>query len=201
MTAGQAANLCGSVAALAGALSFVLVYTLFAPWWTYRVGRLLVFKALVISGFMIVSIVAYIVNPDSGTGREPLFMVRGVLAGGFGLMMTYQAWLVSREQIRGASRRTGGAWDERGPKIMSSDAKMRQVIGDAVREATEPLKEAVEALSARLAAVEGSDGAPDDGTQKRGARGRTARAKTQPAETTAAADDEAKPGAAKESGE
>jgi hypothetical protein len=201
MTAGQTVSLCGSVAALSGALAFVLVYTLFAPWRTYRVGRLLVFKALVIAGFMIVSIVAYILGPDSGKHLGPLLTTRGVLAGGYGLMMTYQAWLVSKEQIRGASRRTGGAWDERGPGTMSSDARMRQVIADAVHEATEPLKKAVEALSARLAAVEGSDGAPDAETQKRGARGRTARAKTQPAETTATTDDGAKPDTAKGSNE
>lgn len=81
---------------------------------------------------------------------------------------------------------------------MSAEARMLGLIEDAVRRETEPLREAVDALSARLAAVEGSDGAPDAETAKRPTRGRTAKAKAQPAEATATAG-EAKAGTAGDS--
>lgn len=107
MMAGQAVNLCGSVTALAGALAFVFVYTLFAPWRRYQVGKLLVFKALVISAFMIVSIMAYVIDPGNGRHITPLLFVRGALAFGFGIAMLYQTYLVSSTQMKGASRDPG----------------------------------------------------------------------------------------------
>lgn len=64
---------------------------------------------------------------------------------------------------------------------------MQELIAAAVRRETEPLREAVEALSARLAAVEG-DGDPSDAeAPKRAARGRGARAKAQQADEPAEA--------------
>lgn len=62
---------------------------------------------------------------------------------------------------------------------------MKEQIAEAVREATEPLKRTVKELSARLAALEDSDGATEAEAPKRPARGRTAKAKAQPAEVTA----------------
>lgn len=108
MTAEQTVNLCGSIAALSGSLSFVLVYTLLAPWWRSHIGRLLVFKALAIASFMVVSILSYTVDrDDSGFGLGVLLLVRGIFAAGFGAMMTYQAWLVGRTQRRQAASRDG----------------------------------------------------------------------------------------------
>lgn len=110
MTTGQTVNLFGSIAALAGSLGFILVYSLLAPWWRNHVGRLLVFKALAISGFMIVSILSYVVEPENGLG--PLLLVRGILAAGFGVMMAYQAWLVRRTQVtEGTTDHVGGSTD------------------------------------------------------------------------------------------
>lgn len=65
---------------------------------------------------------------------------------------------------------------------------MQGLIEDAVRTAVKPLEQAVEALSARLAAVEGSGGPSGAEPQKRAARGRPAKAKAQPAEAAATAD-------------
>ena len=107
MTAGQTVNLGGSIAALAGCLTFVLIYSLCAPWWRSHVGRLLVFKALAIAAFMTVSVLEYTVDADDGAGLGDLLMVRGILAAGFGVMMAYQAWLVGRTQARGGSRTAG----------------------------------------------------------------------------------------------
>lgn len=80
---------------------------------------------------------------------------------------------------------------------------MKAQIEDAVRGATEPLERAVEELSARLAAVEGSGGAKSAAPAKRATGGRTAKAKAasdapstqaeaQPAEATAATGDDDK---------
>lgn len=65
---------------------------------------------------------------------------------------------------------------------MSSEARMRSVIDDAVRAATEPLHEAVNDLSARLAALEGDGGPSTAQTPKRATSGRTGRGKAQPAD-------------------
>jgi hypothetical protein len=72
---------------------------------------------------------------------------------------------------------------------MSAEARMQGLIEDAVRAAVKPLEDAVEALGARLAAVEGSSGPAGAAPAKRAAGGRTAKAKAQPAESTATADD------------
>lgn len=72
---------------------------------------------------------------------------------------------------------------------MSAEARLQEQIADAVRRETQPLREAVEALSARLAAVEGDGGQSDAEPAKRPARGRGARAKAQPADDAASADD------------
>ena len=108
MTAGQAVNLVGSIAALAGSLAFVLVYTVFAPWWRNRIGRLLVVKALFMSAFMVVSITAYVLDSGNGDRLGPLLLTRGLLAAGYGLVMAYQAWIVSYTQMKAASRRAAG---------------------------------------------------------------------------------------------
>lgn len=100
MTTGQTVNLCGSAVALLGSLSFVVVYSAVAPWWRSRVGRLLVSKALAIVGFMTVSISAYVIDPSASGHIGPLLITRGALAGGFGLAMAYQAWLVCYTQIK-----------------------------------------------------------------------------------------------------
>lgn len=63
---------------------------------------------------------------------------------------------------------------------MSAEARMQGLIDDAVRRETAPLKEAVDALSARLAAVEGDGGAKDAAPAKRAPSGRTAKSKTAP---------------------
>lgn len=104
---GQAINLCGSVTALAGSLAFIIVYTLFAPWRTYRIGRLLVTKALFMTGFMVMSILTYVIAPNSGRHIGPLLIVRGALATGYGLMMIYQAYLVTHTQMKGAPKNPG----------------------------------------------------------------------------------------------
>lgn len=106
MTAGQMVNLCGSIFALSGSLAFVLVYSLFAPWWRNRIGRLLVMKATFISGFMVVSILGYVTDPETGRRVSVLLLVRGALAGAYGALMAYQAWFVSHAQLKG-SRTTG----------------------------------------------------------------------------------------------
>jgi len=72
---------------------------------------------------------------------------------------------------------------------MSAEARMQGLIEDAVRAAVKPLEDAVEALGARLAAVEGSSGPTDAEPQKRAPRGRTAKAKAQSADASATADD------------
>jgi hypothetical protein len=105
MTAGQTVNLCGSIAALSGSLAFVLVYSVFAPWWRSRVGRLLVFKALAIAAFMTVSVLSYAVDPKNRAVMGVLLLVRGVLAAGFGAAMTYQAWLVGYTQTKSHARK------------------------------------------------------------------------------------------------
>lgn len=69
---------------------------------------------------------------------------------------------------------------------MSAEARMQEQIAAAVREVTEPLKRAVEELSARLAAVEGEGGAKSAAPAKRAAGGRTAKAKTADAPSTQA---------------
>lgn len=63
---------------------------------------------------------------------------------------------------------------------MSAEARMKDQIAATVREMTAPLERAVEELSARLAAVEGSGGAKEAAPAKRAAGGRTAKAKTAP---------------------
>lgn len=79
---------------------------------------------------------------------------------------------------------------------MSAEARMKDQIAAAVREVTAPLERAVEELSARLAALEGSGGTQPAAPAKRAAGGRTAKAKAasetpsaqakaQPAEVTA----------------
>lgn len=62
---------------------------------------------------------------------------------------------------------------------MSAEVRMREIIEDAVRRATEPLEKAVDALHARLAALETSGGPSDAEPVRRPARGRGARAKAQ----------------------
>lgn len=109
MTNGQTVNLCGSVLALAGSLSFVLVYSLFAPWWRSRIGRLLVIKALFIAAFMTVSILAYAISPGTGTHITPLLLTRGLLAAAYGVLMTYQAWLVGHAQTKASTPAAGDA--------------------------------------------------------------------------------------------
>ncbi|WP_030248044.1 hypothetical protein [Streptomyces sp. NRRL S-455] len=100
MTTGETVNLAGSVIALVGCLSFVLVYTLLARWWRTLVGRLLVIKALAIAAFMAISIGVTVFRADV----EVLRIVRGILAALFGALMLYQAWLVGHTQIEGARR-------------------------------------------------------------------------------------------------
>ncbi len=79
---------------------------------------------------------------------------------------------------------------------MSAEARMKELIADAVREVTAPLERTVAELSARLAALEDSGGAREAEAPKRGSRPRTAKAKApaeesptqakaQPAEVTA----------------
>ena len=70
---------------------------------------------------------------------------------------------------------------------MSAEARMLDLVSDAVRRETQPLKELVEDLSARLAAVEGGGGPSGAAPQKRAASGRTAKARASSAETTATA--------------
>lgn len=72
---------------------------------------------------------------------------------------------------------------------MSMEARMREQIDEAVRLRTEPLEKAVEALSARLAAVEGSSGTKGAEPAKRAAGGRTAKAKALSADATATSSD------------
>jgi hypothetical protein len=74
---------------------------------------------------------------------------------------------------------------------MSAEARMQGLIEDAVRAAVKPLEDAVEALGARLAAVEGSSGPAGAAPAKRAAGGRTAKAKAQSADAAATADDKA----------
>jgi hypothetical protein len=63
---------------------------------------------------------------------------------------------------------------------MSQDARMRVVIDEAVAAAVTPLEKRVEELSARLTAVEESDGPGVAPEQKRPSTARTARAKGSP---------------------
>ncbi|MER7488701.1 hypothetical protein ABTY20_22910 [Streptomyces sp. NPDC126497] len=60
---------------------------------------------------------------------------------------------------------------------MSQEARAREIIDEAVRRATEPLSERLEALEARLRAVEDGGGQASATEQKRPSAGRTARAK------------------------
>lgn len=72
---------------------------------------------------------------------------------------------------------------------MSAEARMQGLIEDAVRAAVKPLEDAVEALGARLAAVEGSSGPADAAPAKRAAGARTAKARAQSADVSATAGD------------
>ncbi|MFH8805247.1 hypothetical protein ACH4F6_37855 [Streptomyces sp. NPDC017936] len=103
MTAGEAVNLWGSILALAGSLAFVAVYSLLARWWRDAVGRLLVIKALAVAAFMAISISVTLLRGDI----EALRTVRGILAGLFGTLMLYQAWLVGHMQTKGAHMTSG----------------------------------------------------------------------------------------------
>lgn len=80
---------------------------------------------------------------------------------------------------------------------MSSEARIQQTIENAVRRATEPLERAVEELSTRLAALEGSGGAAVAEPAQRPVRGRTAKARAQSAEAAASADTAAAGGGGK----
>ncbi|MFH8805249.1 hypothetical protein ACH4F6_37865 [Streptomyces sp. NPDC017936] len=60
---------------------------------------------------------------------------------------------------------------------MSQEARMRAVIDAAVAEATRPLEERLDALEARVAAVQDGGGAPDATEPKRPSTGRTAKAR------------------------
>lgn len=102
MTAGQTVNLVGSIAALSGSAGFVLVYSIFAPWWRSHVGRLLVVKAVAISLFMAISVLSYAIDPGTDRHLSPLLLARGVLAAGYGVLMVYQAWIVSSAQLKGS---------------------------------------------------------------------------------------------------
>jgi hypothetical protein len=61
---------------------------------------------------------------------------------------------------------------------MSQDARMREVIDDAVAQATAPLETRLEELDARLRAVEKPGGPSAVPEQKRAATGRTAKGRT-----------------------
>lgn len=61
---------------------------------------------------------------------------------------------------------------------MSAEARMKDQIDAAVREAVAPLERVVDELSARLAALEGDGGAKSAAPAKRAAGGRTAKSKT-----------------------
>lgn len=75
---------------------------------------------------------------------------------------------------------------------MSAEARTLELIDDAVRRATAPLKQAVEALSARLAAVEESGGPTVAEPARRAAGGRTAKARAKDYDSRTATDEEAK---------
>lgn len=57
---------------------------------------------------------------------------------------------------------------------MSQEARAREIIDEAVRRATAPLEERLEALESRLRAVEGAGGSTSAQEQKRAPAGRTA---------------------------
>jgi hypothetical protein len=63
---------------------------------------------------------------------------------------------------------------------MSQEARMRSVIDDAVARATASLEERLEAMDARLRAVEDSGGTTDAAKEERPSRGRTAKSRTAP---------------------
>lgn len=98
MTVGETVNFYGSLAALAGCLLFIGAYTVMpyitgrARWWSSHIGRLLVTKAVAISGLMVIVIVFYLTDIDA----EWIRAVRGVFCGVIGVMMVYQATLVVR---------------------------------------------------------------------------------------------------------
>lgn len=57
---------------------------------------------------------------------------------------------------------------------MSQEARAREIIDEAVRRATAPLEERLEALESRLRAVEDGDARTPSPEQKRPSAGRTA---------------------------
>lgn len=131
MTAGEAVNVWGSVAALSGSLAFVTVYSLLARWWRNPVGRLLVVKALAIAAFMAISVCVTLLRADV----ELLRTVRGVLAALFGALMLYQAWLVGHTQTRREHVMTQPALDTTRPQIPSVGRVVHYVShGTPVRE-------------------------------------------------------------------
>lgn len=97
---GETINFYGSLVALAGSLAFIGAYTIMpyitgrARWWSSRIGRLFVTKALAIAGLMVIAVVFYTTDIDA----EWIRGVRGVFSGVIGVMMFYQTRLVIKIQ-------------------------------------------------------------------------------------------------------
>jgi peptidoglycan biosynthesis protein MviN/MurJ (putative lipid II flippase) len=103
MTMGEKINFWGSLAALAGCLLFIAVYTVMPfvtrrqRWWSSRIGRLLITKAVALSGLMFIVVIYYVAEID----QEWIRAVRGIFAAVIGVMMLYQGWLVFRTMQSG----------------------------------------------------------------------------------------------------
>jgi hypothetical protein len=93
---GETINFYGSLVCMTGCLLFLGVYSVMpfatgrAPWWRSRIGRMMVTKALAITGLMLITIVMYLADPDVEWVRS----IRGVFAAVVGVMMMYQSRLV-----------------------------------------------------------------------------------------------------------
>lgn len=97
---GETVNFYGSVVCLTGCVLFVAVYTIMGwvtgriPWWRSRIGRMMVTKAIALSGLMAIVIAFYLFSIDA----EWIRTIRGIFASLVGVMMFYQSWLVYRLQ-------------------------------------------------------------------------------------------------------
>jgi hypothetical protein len=102
VTVGERINFYGSLACLTACLLFVLVYTVVPlltgrmRWWSSHIGRMLVTKALALSGLMVITVVMYVFDVEV----EWIRSVRGVFAAVVAVMMVYQSWLVYRIQTQ-----------------------------------------------------------------------------------------------------
>lgn len=105
---GEKINFYGSVLCLSACVLFIAVYSVMPfvtgrrRWWSSRIGRMMVTKALALAGLMLIVVVFYLTDADA----EWIRGIRGVFAAVIAVMMTYQSWLVYRLMTQKEDQRT-----------------------------------------------------------------------------------------------